>query len=194
MSTLHIILLIVHLFIAAALVGLVLLQRSEGGALGMGGGGGSLISGRGAGDALGRGTMIFGALFFVTSLTLTMIAGRTGERTSVIDAAPAPAIEQPAPAAEPAPEPVRAAPLDAGADDVAPAPGPDAERAAPVRTAPAPAVAAPQPPQRAPAPAPATQRQVPQSAPPAAAAPVAPESPQTAPVVERPRERAGPDE
>lgn len=83
-----IIILVIHLFVAAALVGLVLVQRSEGGALGMGGGSNSLISGRGAADALARLTMVAGAIFFVTSISLTMLAGSARRDRSVIDRVP----------------------------------------------------------------------------------------------------------
>ncbi|HJU33116.1 MAG TPA: preprotein translocase subunit SecG, partial [Hyphomicrobiaceae bacterium] len=60
------VLLIVHLMIAASLVGVVLLQRSEGGALGIGGGGG-LMTGRGAANFLTRVTAGLAAAFFATS-------------------------------------------------------------------------------------------------------------------------------
>lgn len=71
------VLLVIHIMIAAALVGLVLLQRSEGGALGIGGGGGSgggFMSGRGAANLLTRVTALFAAAFFVTSILLTLLA------------------------------------------------------------------------------------------------------------------------
>ena len=75
------VLLVIHLMIAVALVGLVLLQKSEGGALGIGGGGGGggsggFMTGRGAGSALTRATAILAAGFFVTSLGLALIAKR----------------------------------------------------------------------------------------------------------------------
>jgi len=73
------VLLVIHIMVAAALVGLVLLQRSEGGALGIGGGGGGgsgggFMSGRGAANLLTRVTALFAAAFFVTSILLTLIA------------------------------------------------------------------------------------------------------------------------
>jgi preprotein translocase subunit SecG len=72
------ILLIIHLLIALALVGVVLLQRSEGGALGIGGGGGggggAMFSSRGAANVLTRATAGLAAAFFVTSITLTILA------------------------------------------------------------------------------------------------------------------------
>ncbi|MEM7739666.1 MAG: preprotein translocase subunit SecG [Pseudomonadota bacterium] len=70
------IILTIHTMVVLALVGVVLLQRSEGGALGMGGGGGGLMSGRGAATALTRTTTILAAVFFVSSLTLALVADR----------------------------------------------------------------------------------------------------------------------
>jgi preprotein translocase subunit SecG len=60
------------------------MQRSEGGALGMGGGGGGLISGRGAADMMVNITSWVGGLFFVTSLVLTVLAGGQPADRSVI--------------------------------------------------------------------------------------------------------------
>ena len=63
------VLLIIHVLIAAALTGVILMQRSEGGALGIGGGGpGGMMSGRGAANLLTRITMILGALFIGNSM------------------------------------------------------------------------------------------------------------------------------
>ena len=67
------VILVIHLMVAATLVGLVLLQRSEGGALGIGGGGG-FMSGRGTANLLTRVTAVVAAAFFVTSILLTLIA------------------------------------------------------------------------------------------------------------------------
>ena len=61
-----------HLIIVVALVGVVLLQRSEGGALGIGGGG--FMTGRGQANALTRATAVLGTIFFITSLALTVMA------------------------------------------------------------------------------------------------------------------------
>ena len=87
------VLLIVHLLIALALIGAVLLQRSEGGALGIGGGGGggSLFSSRGVGNALTRTTAMLAAAFTVTSIILTLMVTRAGPGGSIIggDAPPA---------------------------------------------------------------------------------------------------------
>ncbi len=71
------VLLVIHIMVAAALVGLVLLQRSEGGALGIGGSGGSgggFMTGRSAANLLTRVTAVFAAMFFATSILLTLIA------------------------------------------------------------------------------------------------------------------------
>lgn len=88
--------LIVHLFLALALIGVVLLQRSEGGGLGMGGGGGAM-SGRAAGTALGKVTWILAAAFIGTSIALTVIAAEKSADASVLDRlAPAGAVTQPA--------------------------------------------------------------------------------------------------
>lgn len=78
-------LLVIHLAIAAALVGVVLLQRSEGGGLGMGGGGGSFMSGRGTANVLTRATIGLGAAFFVTSIGLTVLARHGNTRVSPLD-------------------------------------------------------------------------------------------------------------
>jgi preprotein translocase subunit SecG len=67
------VLIVIHLMIVVALVVTVLLQRSEGGAIGIGGGGG-FMTGRGQANALTRATAILAALFFATSLGLTFLA------------------------------------------------------------------------------------------------------------------------
>jgi preprotein translocase subunit SecG len=80
------IILVVHLIIALGLIGAVLLQRSEGGALGIGGGGGgSLFSSRGVGNALTRTTAFLAAAFFVTSILLTLIVTRGGTGGSIFE-------------------------------------------------------------------------------------------------------------
>jgi len=79
--------LVIHLLICIALIGCVLLQRSEGGALGIGGGGGagSLFSSRGVGNALTRTTAILAVAFFATSITLSIMARSSRTPTSVFD-------------------------------------------------------------------------------------------------------------
>lgn len=79
------ILLIIHVMIALALIVTVLLQRSEGGALGIGGGGG-MMSGRGSGNLMSRTTAILAAAFFVTSIALTILARTDSGTDSKLDA------------------------------------------------------------------------------------------------------------
>lgn len=93
------ILIVVQLIVSVALIGVVLLQRSEGGALGMGGGGsglGGLFSPRGAADTLTRTTAILAAVFFLSSLGLTLLAlhGRP-QSTSILEQQSAPGQTQP---------------------------------------------------------------------------------------------------
>jgi preprotein translocase subunit SecG len=80
------VLIVVHLMIVVALVAVVLLQRSEGGALGVGGGSG-FMTGRGQANVLTRATAILAALFFVTSLSLTVLAGFGRGQHSILDGA-----------------------------------------------------------------------------------------------------------
>jgi|SRR5579863_2375624 len=81
-------LIVIHIVIVVALVTVVLLQRSEGGALGIGGGGG-FMTGRGQANALSRATAILATLFFATSLIMSIIAGWSRTPRSILDAAPA---------------------------------------------------------------------------------------------------------
>jgi preprotein translocase subunit SecG len=100
------ILLIIHLLIALALVGVILLQRSEGGALGIGGGGmGGLMSGRSSANLLTRTTAVLAASFIATSMLLAIIASNQSAPRSILDqpAAPAPAAEPAAPTTPRAP-------------------------------------------------------------------------------------------
>ena len=79
------VLLVIHLMLAVAIVALVLMQRSEGGALGIGGGNTGLMSGRAAGNLLTRATAIAAAAFFLTSLGLTILAGGHSRPSSVLE-------------------------------------------------------------------------------------------------------------
>jgi preprotein translocase subunit SecG len=83
------VLIIVHLIIVLALIGVVLLQRSEGGGMGLGGGGGGGVSGfmtgRGQANALTRATAVLAVLFFITSLALTVLASYGRAPTSILD-------------------------------------------------------------------------------------------------------------
>ena len=173
------VLLTINIIVCIALIGVVLMQRSEGGALGMGGGGGGgFMTARGAGDLLTRTTWILFSIFLIISLALTILTGRMGAGNSVVDrlkldgldsktlnAAPLPA--GPSAAAPtttlPAPAPATSAPaaIEAPTPTIsAPAPTVSAPKAAapatkaPAKTeAKAPVVAAPVPVINAPAPA-----------------------------------------
>lgn len=82
------VLLVIHLFVTLALIGVVLIQRSEGGGLGIGTaqGMGSFMSGRGTANLLTRTTAILGTLFFVLSLTLALLnRGTGGVGRSILD-------------------------------------------------------------------------------------------------------------
>jgi preprotein translocase subunit SecG len=80
------VLILVHLMIVLGMVGLVLLQKSEGGGLGMGGGGaGGFLSSRGTTNMLTRTTAILAGLFFVTSLVLSILAGMERKPRSILD-------------------------------------------------------------------------------------------------------------
>ncbi len=100
------VILVIHLIITIALIGVILMQRSEGGALGIGGSSsGSLFSARGAANALTRATAVLATAFFITSIVLTMLSVRSERPGSVFDqvnGASAPA--QSAPAKAPAPQ------------------------------------------------------------------------------------------
>lgn len=92
--------LVIHTIIALALVGVILIQRSEGGGLGIGGGGGpaGLMTARGAANLLTRATTILATLFVATSIVLAVLAG-VSRKPKAIDttlAKSAPASEAPA--------------------------------------------------------------------------------------------------
>jgi preprotein translocase subunit SecG len=89
---------VVHLMIVAVLIGAVLLQKSEGGGLGMGGGAG-FMSSRGTANLLSRTTAILAAGFFVTSLFLAWLAGADRKPSSILDTAPASQSQPAGPAA-----------------------------------------------------------------------------------------------
>lgn len=101
------VILVIHLILAIALVGLILVQRSEGGGLGIGGGQGgmgSFASVRGTASFLTRATAILATCFMITSLTLAILAGSGSEPKSILD------VDDPTPAAVPSV-------LDEGASD-----------------------------------------------------------------------------
>ena len=96
--------LIIHVLLAIALVGVVLLQRSEGGALGIGGGGG-MMSGRSAGNMLTKTTALLAVCFFATSMGLALLDREPASILGTLpDAAPVEGLITPAPAPIPQPE------------------------------------------------------------------------------------------
>ena len=96
-------LIVVQGIIAAAFVGVILMQRSEGGGLGMGGSPAGLLSARGAADFLTRTTTVLATLFILLSISLAFVAAREGSPSKIDDSlqrtAPAQAPAQTAPAA-----------------------------------------------------------------------------------------------
>ena len=116
--------LVVHLILAAALVAVILLQRSEGGALGGLGGGtfGGLMTARGSANLLTRTTAILATCFIATSVALALLANHARHQGTILDrpvsAPPAGGATSQAPAQQPAPE--------------QPAPAPPGEPAPPV--------------------------------------------------------------
>jgi len=107
------VILVVHLMIAVALIGVILLQKSEGGALGMGGGGMSgFMTGRSTANLLTRTTAGLALVFFLTSIALAWLAGGTRSSPSLIDTVPQ--SSQPA-APEQKPAPAPAAPAEPSA-------------------------------------------------------------------------------
>jgi len=99
------VILIIHLLLAITMVGAILLQRSEGGALGIGGGGGGggmggFMSGRSTANMLTRATAILATGFFLTSLVLAILTeGNSTTRRSIMDDAAEPASSETVPAA-----------------------------------------------------------------------------------------------
>ena len=99
------VIIVIHLILAIALVGTILLQRSEGGGLGMGGGGGGgmggFMTGRATANLLTRATAVIAALFMLSSLTLAILAGGDRETRSILDQPPAAVEQEPAKPEEP---------------------------------------------------------------------------------------------
>jgi len=90
---------VIHLMVVSAMIGLVLLQKSEGGGLGMGGGGGGgFMTSRGTSNVLTRTTAILAGVFFVTSLVLSIIAGMDRRPRSILQdgSSPSAPVSQPA--------------------------------------------------------------------------------------------------
>jgi preprotein translocase subunit SecG len=157
------VLIVVHLMVVLALIGLVLLQRSEGGALGIGGGGGGFMTGRGAGNVLTTSTAVLAAVFFLTSIGLALLAKIESRPSDILERLPsqAPAATETETPAPPAPggtspsvedvlEQLRNPPAGA---ETPPAAG-EGNTAAPTAEAPVPAAEEPAPPSGETAPGP----------------------------------------
>ncbi len=86
---------VIHLMVVLAMIGVVLLQRSEGGGLGIGSAGGFLTS-RGTANVLTRATAILAGVFFATSLILSILAGFDRKPRSILQNQSAPAEQAPA--------------------------------------------------------------------------------------------------
>jgi preprotein translocase subunit SecG len=120
----HTVLVVIHIMLAIALIAVILLQRSEGGGLGIGssGGMGGFMTARGTANLLTRVTGGIAAAFMLTSVVLAIFSGAPRDRQSIIDnlspTAPSPAIPA-SPAAPPAPG-APAAPAEAPAAPAAP--------------------------------------------------------------------------
>jgi preprotein translocase subunit SecG len=102
------VLLLIHLFVTIALIGVVLIQRSEGGGLGIGTaqGMGSFMTGRGTANLLTRTTAILAVIFFALSLTLAVLnRGTAGVGGAVLGGPQPPPAGMPAAPAAPAPPP-----------------------------------------------------------------------------------------
>jgi preprotein translocase subunit SecG len=116
-----ILLFVVHVLIALALIAVVLLQKSEGGALGMGGGGMSgFMTGRSTANLLTRTTAILAVVFFVTSILLVLFSNATRAPSSIIDRGGASPILPTTPAAPAAPAPAAPATPPTPAEPTAP--------------------------------------------------------------------------
>jgi len=98
------VIIVIHLMVVLAMIGVVLLQRSEGGALGIGGGGGGgFMTRRGAGNLLTRATGFLAASFFATSIVLTVIARLESRPVDILERLENQRVERPAPTAGEAP-------------------------------------------------------------------------------------------
>jgi preprotein translocase subunit SecG len=141
-------LLAAQFLVTIAMIATILLQRSEGGALGLGGGGGvsGLMSGRGAANALSRMTVFLGAAFIAISLALAMIAKANSHGTTIAPGASVPGQIPVLPGSTtlPSPTPGPSGTTPAAPTGSAPTTAP-AVPAVPVPSTPAPATPAPAP-------------------------------------------------
>ena len=155
------VLLVAYLLIVLALIAVILLQRSEGGGLGMGGNAGGLMTVRGSANLLTRTTAILAALFFATAIGLTILSELDRGTDKILDQATIPGASQPSTVLDAlsqmqtdttssAPATASSAPTDPGlALPVTPAPSPSAAPSSSAEAAPsssaAPASSAPAP-------------------------------------------------
>jgi preprotein translocase subunit SecG len=194
-------LIVLNVLVCIGLIAVVLLQRSEGGAFGMGGGPTGLVTARGAGDLLTRTTWILFSLFLVISLGLTLLGAHDRATSSMLDKlklqkADPNAINQRAPAVNAIAAPVA---TNAASPFLPPPPASAAPPAAAPAPTPAPAATTPAPTPPKPAkPTPATHDTPPKPAPTHAAAAPAPATPAPTaatpppPVLEAPPPAAAP--
>ncbi len=135
------VLLVIHVILAAAMIGVILIQRSEGGGLGMGRSDSGLMTARGQANLLTRTTAILATLFFLTSIVLAILTSHSSAPKSLFNG------QTPgsAPSSAPAAAPVAPAAPGAPAAPSAPAPAPAGATAPPPAAAPAPAAPAPSP-------------------------------------------------
>ena len=132
-------LLVLLVVVCVALGAVILLQRSEGGALGMGGGPSGFMTARGAGDLLTRTTSVLAAVFFLLCLLLTVLSGRMHSGSSVVDRLKINALNPDALGA------IKHAPADAAAGTSAPAAAGSAANIGVVTPAPGAGFEAPRP-------------------------------------------------
>jgi preprotein translocase subunit SecG len=134
------VLIVIHILIVIALVAVVLLQRSEGGALGTGGGTSNFMTGRGQANALSRATAVLATMFFATSLLMSILSSWSRAPHSILEKTAAPP-----PAGQTAPTPITPGNiLDQLKQMEGQSNQPAAPAPAPASPAPAPAPAAPQ--------------------------------------------------
>ena len=120
------VLLVAYLLIVLALIAVILLQRSEGGGLGMGGNAGGLMTVRGSANLLTRTTAILAALFFATAIGLTVLSQLSKTTSDILDSAAAPG--------EATPSTVLDALSQLGGGDTLPLPSTATSEAAPADT------------------------------------------------------------
>lgn len=119
------VLLVFHLMVAAGLVGVVLLQRSEGGGLGTSSNQSSFLTGRGTANLLTRTTAALAGIFFLTSIALTLLAKHNAKTPSPLDLPSLPPIKSsgPTPPGKAAEKPAAAAPAAKKAEPAPAVPG-----------------------------------------------------------------------